>query len=191
MSTAGSSPIENSSSSEMMGTAVFNGDILVGELTAVETLCHMLVTNELESCNITLPHAEGQNQNTDLYLYNNSNPKIKVNIVNGTPFIKINFHLEARILSINSDSKYDTEQKLSEISSVASQYIKNIMTEYLYKTSVQLKSDIDGFGTHALPLFLTENDFEEYNWLDNYKDAVFDVSVDTRVKSAFLLGGDE
>jgi len=187
---AGSSSIENGSSSEIIGSAVFDKDVLVGELTAKETLCHLLIRNELENCNITISHPSNTNENIDLYLYNNSQPKIDVNIINGTPFIKVKLGLEARILSVHPDSEYDTDKKLSEISSSANQYIKSIVTDYLYKTSINFKADINGFGKSAFKLFLTQQEFKEYNWLKNYKNSIFDVSVDTNVKSSFLLSGD-
>lgn len=170
-----------------MGVAVFDHDVLVGELTAKETLCHLLICNDVDSCNISIPHPDDSEQNIDLYLYNTSNPDIKIDIINGTPFIKVKLNLEARILSINTDSKYDTEEKLIEISNSANQYVEKIMTDYLYKTSVELKCDIDGFGKYALSLFLTEEEFNNYQWLENYKDSTFDVDVDTHVKSSFLL----
>lgn len=190
-STAGFSSIENGGSSEMMGVAVFDNDVLVGELTARETLCHLLLRNKVDRCNITIPDPYDSNFNIDLYVYNRTSPKKKVSIVNGSPFIKVNLKLEARILSIDSDSKYDNEKKLQQISSAANHYIHKMITDYLYKTSSELKCDIDGFGRDVLALFLTEPEFEEYHWLKKYKDATFDVTIDTDVKSAFLLGGDQ
>ena len=54
---AGSSPIENTNSSEMIGTAVFCLDTFVGELTAQETLYHLLIRNEIDNCNVTIPNS--------------------------------------------------------------------------------------------------------------------------------------
>lgn len=187
--TAGSTPLENNGSSEMMGIAVFSNDKLVGELTAKETLCYSLIANEVDSCNISIPNTESPESNIDLYIFNNSQPKIDIDIVNGSPFIKIKLKLEARILSVDDNTDYSTKEKLSEISQSANKYIENMIIEYLYKTSIKLKSDVNGFGKYALQLFLTEPDFEKYNWLACYKDSIFDVTVDTRVKSAFLLSG--
>lgn len=173
----------------MMGLAIFKYDKLVGELTAQETLCHLLVTNNVESCNITILDPYDENLSIDLYVYTRSKPKIKVKIVNGTPFISIDLKLEAKTLSVDSDSEYISSEKLTEISVSANQYIKQIIYEYLYKTSKEFESDIDGFGYHALQLFKTTKEFEEYNWLENYKNAFFDVNVDTKVTSALLLSG--
>jgi len=162
---------------------------LVGELTAKETLCYLLIRNKIESCNISIPISEENNESVDLYIYNKSSPKIKVHIINGSPFIKLNLNLEAKILSFDSDYNSSLEEKLSEISLSANKYIESTIAEYLYRTSVNLNADINGFGQYALPLFLTREEFDNYKWLENYKDSTFDVTVSTNVTSAFLLGG--
>lgn len=187
--TAGSTSLENTGNSEMMGLAVFSGDKLVGELSAEETLCHLLIGNNLESCNITIPNPDNKDSSIDLLISNKSKPKFKVKIVNGTPFISLKLKLEAKVLSVNNTSDFITEEKLSEISASANQYIKTIICNYLYRTSKEFSTDIDGFGKYALPLFKTVAEYEEYNWLENFKNSFFDVTVDTNVQSAFLLSG--
>ena len=95
--------------------------------------------------------------------------------------------LETKILSFDDTSDYMRKETLEQVSSSADQYIKKIISEYLYKTSKEFYSDIDGFGKYAAHLFSTSQDFEEYNWLENYKNAFFDVEVDSSVKSGMLL----
>lgn len=177
------------STSEMMGLAVFKSDHLIGELTAQETLCYNLIKNDVESCNISIPNPENEKESIDLYLYAKSKPKIKVKLVNGTPFISLDLKLEANILSVDENSNYITDSKLNDISASANQYITNIISEYLYKTSKEFESDINGFGKYALQLFSTTNHFENYNWLENYTNSFFDVNVDIKVQSALLLSG--
>lgn len=189
-SQAGNTPLSNTGSSEMMGLAVFKGDKLVGELNAKETMCHLLILDELESCNISIPNPEDSKQSIDLYVYNKSKPKIKVKILNGSPLISVNMNLEAKILSFDDTAKYMEKEQLEAISNSANQYIQKIISEYLYKTSKEFYSDIDDFGKYATCLFKTSQDFEEYNWLENYRNAFFDIQVNTNVQSAFLLSGE-
>ena len=66
-------------------------------------------------------------------------------------------------------------------------YLKNIFSDYLYKTSKNFNSDIDGLGKYSLQNFFTSKQFEQYSWLENYKNAFFDVEIDTSVKSGMLL----
>ena len=188
-SQAGSSSLENTGDSEMLGIAVFKGDTLVGELTAKETLCHLIIINGYESTVLTIPNPADQNTSIDLFLYNKSNPKIKVDIINGNPFIDINVKLEAKVLSVNENANYISEEELSNVEQSANQYIEKILLDYLYKTSTEFGSDIDGFGRYVLKHFKTMPDYMDYNWLDNYKNSFFKVTVDTNVQSAFLLSG--
>ena len=66
-------------------------------------------------------------------------------------------------------------------------YIKEQILKYYEKTSKNYNADVSGLGKHAVKYFLTWDKWMEYNWLDKYKNAVFDVNVDTKVRSSYLL----
>ena len=53
------------------------------------------------------------------------------------------------------------------------------------KTSKNYQSDIDGFGKYAVKYFYTIQDWEEYNWLENYHNSIFNVDVETTLKSGY------
>ncbi len=186
---AGDSPLENQGQSETLGLAVFKDDKLVGELTAIETLCHLLITDNIESCNIFIPDPDDPSRSIDLYIYNKSKPDIQVDFINGSPLIKLDLKLEAKILSISNTSDDASESRLKSISNSANSYIKSLMNTFLYKITKDYNSDINGFGEKALSKFTTTDEFQKYNWLDNYKDSFFDVNVDTNIQSSFLLNG--
>lgn len=175
----------------MMGLAVFKDDTLVGELSAGETMCHLIIQNDLESCVLTIPNPEDDKAYIDLYLYNSSKPEITVKLINGSPLITIDLKLTSKILSSDENTQYIQEEQLSSISISGSEYLKNMICDYLYRTTLELSSDIDGFGEYALSLFCTTQEFEDYNWLNNYCNSFFDVNVDINVQSALLLSGSE
>ena len=60
---------------------------------------------------------------------------------------------------------------------------------YLYRTAKEFKSDISGIGNHAVTNFKTCLEFENYNWLDMYENAFFDVDAKVKVMSSYLLLG--
>ena len=86
-------------------------------------------------------------------------------------------------------SSYLESEVLNKISQSCSSYLKTVFSNYLYKTSKDLKSDINGFGKTAKSKFITLQDFENYNWLGHYTDSFFDVSVKTSIRSSYLLTG--
>ena len=114
-------------------------------------------------------------------------PKIEIDTANGSPYIKLKFLFDGRIYSMSQNSKYLSPEVIDTISQSCNSYLETSIIEYLYKTSKDFKSDISRLGTHALKNFVTLNEYREYNWPENYKNAFFDVTVDTTVQSAMLI----
>ena len=85
------------------------------------------------------------------------------------------------------DSKYLSPEVLNSISNSCNSYLKSIFTDYLYKTSKDMQSDISGFGKYSLKNFFTTKESANYNWKNSYKDAFFDVKIDTSIKSGMLI----
>ena len=77
------------------GTAIFKEDIMVGHISAIDTICHLMITNELESCELTLPHHEQQNEYIDLDVRLYKPTEIDIEILNGTPFFSISIFPKA------------------------------------------------------------------------------------------------
>lgn len=160
-----------------------------GELSAEETLSHMLITNQVDSCTISIPHPNDSKLIIDLFVYNKSKPKINVDIVNGSPFIQIDMQLEAKVSSYDSTSNFSDRKLTEQISESANQYIQNMLSNYLYKMAKEYTVDIDGFGKHCLYRFATVQDLNNYGWKDHFKDSFFQVNVNTNILSSFLLTG--
>lgn len=184
------SPITGNRSSQNIGLAVFKDDKLAGELNAIETACFLNIKNKVDSFLISIPNPkelENSNSKIDIYLSPNTTHKIDVSIVNGSPSIKINLEFSGKIYSMSKNSQYLDTEVLNSISTSCNNYLETQFSNYLYKTSTIFESDINGFGVYALSEFTTINEFNDYNWLTNYKDSTFDVKINTILDSGFLL----
>lgn len=104
-----------------------------------------------------------------------------VKLINGSPYIKSKVFLEASIISSENDIDYSNVANLKEVENYATKYLEAKISDYLYKTSKDLGSDINGFGQYLMSSYLTIDDWENTHWLDNYKNAFFDVEVNTNV----------
>lgn len=185
---AGESTINsNKDSAEHLGIAVFKRGQFVGELTALETLCHLFVTNKLEEAYVVIPDPFQNDQYLDILLSSKRKTKNKVSIINGSPFIQVDIALEAKLLSINSKEDYSSEEITQLIEDYASRYFKQNTLEYLYTTAKIYQSDIAGFGSKAASHFLFWDDWLEYDWLNRYQDSFFQVNVDFQVHSSSFL----
>jgi len=186
--TSGQTPIENEKPSIVnMGMAVFYEDTLVGELNGMETICHLLLTNQLKSCYLTIPSPFDSEKSLDLYVQQDGKTKSSVSFLNGSPYIESKVKIKARILSLTEDSNYLSSENLKKIEEYANSYVENFLYEYAYKTSKVFHSDIAGFGKYAVTHFSTMDAWENCHWLSIYKDAFFHITVDTNVASSYLL----
>ena len=173
--------------SENIGLAIFKDGKLIGELDALETQSFSIINGRnIESFMTQIKDPNDENKYLDFIVFPKER-KIKVNIINNTPYIEYNAKFIARIHSIDKDSKYLDSNKLEELSDFLNRYLTNQITNYLYKTSLIYKSDINGFGKYALSNFLTIPEFKKYNWKESYKDSTFKVNIETIVDSSILI----
>lgn len=65
---------------ENLGLAVFHGDKLVGELSGIETICHQIISNKLDTCTINIPNPFEDNKTISLRmrLANKTNNKVEI-----------------------------------------------------------------------------------------------------------------
>lgn len=180
-------PIEGENGSENTGIAAFKEDKLVGELCALETTTYLAIKNEVNRFLVSVPDPDDVNSFLDIYLYPNGSPNIEIDTSTSSPYIKLKTKFNGRIYSMSNNSQYLEPDILKDISETCNKYLESVFSDYLYKTSKEFNSDINGFGKYALGNFFTTEDYDTYNWNDNYRNAFFSVQVDTSVKSSMLI----
>lgn len=172
---------------ENLGVAVFKDDKMVGELTALETLCLSILHKKVNSFLIQVPNSEDTGEKVDVTLYPINKNQIKVEIVNGSPYITIKSGFIGRVYSMKENSKYLDDSVLKNLSSQVDEYLQRVFIEYLYKTSLTFNADINDFGRYGAKNFLTIKEFEDYNWQKNYRNSTFKVEINVNVESGFLV----
>lgn len=150
-----------------MGLAVFDKGKLVGELSGLEVMSHLMICDRFKSSIVNIPSPFNDQEYIALYIQNCKTKKT-VEIVNGSPFISCNLNINVRVLSSTTDANYMNPDNIKLIEDYANSYFKAHIRDYLYKSSVELKSDICGFGKLAVGKFATWNDWVNYDWLHNY-----------------------
>ena len=184
---ANQTPIQDKTSLECMGLAVFNHDTLVGELDAIESLCYAIVSNKLENGMITIPNPDSDDKSVDIYISPRKNTNIKVEAVNNAPYITIDVYLNGYIGSFDAQSDYSSIDTLQLVSESVDKYLKSQISSLLYKTSKDFNCDIVGFGNYAIKDYLTWDEWTESNWLSNYKNSFFKINVSTDIQSGELF----
>jgi len=184
---AGETPIENPTKVQNLGIAVFSNDKLVGEMNGIECVCYSILSIKLIASRISIPSPFENEEIINLNVSLDKKSKNSVDLINSTPYINCNVYLEATIQSLGTNSDYSSKENLEIVGQYLSSYMKSHLLDYLYKTSNEFKSDITGFGKSVVHKYLTINEWEESNWLNNYKNAVFSVNVDADVTGSYLF----
>ena len=184
---ANSTSISGKNGSENFGVAVFREDTLVGELNAFESVAFQNIKNSIDRFLISVQDPENENNVLDIYMTPSSNTSIKVDTSTKSPYVEINCNFTGRIYSMTQNSKYLSPEVLDSISKNCNSYLETQFSNYLYRTSRELHSDINSIGNYALKNFFTTKEFEDYAWLENYKNAFFKVKVNSSIKSGMLI----
>lgn len=190
--TAGTSTVEGKRGSENIGIVVFKDDKLRGELTATETICHLLINNDIDSCIISVdnPYKESSGnteEKIEISLTPVKKAKVSVKIEDNIPHISVKIDVRASILTLENNMNYEEKDVLEKFSDVTKNYIEEQFNNYFDKISKEYETDIDCFSTKALAYFPTINDWNNYNWSEKFKDAKFDVDINIDSISSMLL----
>ena len=184
---ADQTPIESKNNVESIGTAVFVGDKLVGELNNVETLCHLIITNQLESGTVTVPNPFNFDSNVSVYISLNKDTKNRVSFVNGYPYIECNIDITGDVQSMEPSIDLNNSEHVDILNSYVNTYLEDTISSYLYKTAKEFNADIAGFGKFAISQYNTWKEWEASDWLNNYQNAFFKVTVKTNLQGGYLF----
>lgn len=169
-----------------IGIAVFNADTYIGELSSQETMYHLLVTNNVDSFDISVPV---ENYNKGMLSFRISpykSPKISIDTSSDTPHIKLEVFCEAYVLSIERKKDYGNIDFINTTRPIIENFIKENINTYLNRTSKEFQVDIANFYTVARKNFLTIPEWNNYNWNDKYKNTDFSVDVNVNLNSQLL-----
>jgi hypothetical protein len=76
---------------------------------------------------------------------------------------------------------------INNIKYVVPKTLEKQISNFLYKTSLDYNSDICSLGKYGVSQFKTNSNWESYNWLENYKNSIFNVNVNCTVISSLLF----
>ena len=186
---SGNAPILGERGTENIGLAVMKDGVYLGDLTAQDTLCHTLISGEVNSFLLTINDTKTYENYLDIELFENMSPKISVEIENDIPKISIEIKLVGRINGIKNginSSDEPTSLDLDKISKATNQTLTSYIIEYLEKTRTEFKCDIDYFFNYAKRKFFTIQDWKKYDWSNKYKNCKFDVKIKSKVYYSLL-----
>lgn len=169
------------------GVAVFKNDRMIGSLNILDSIAHLVLTNELNTCVLSIqsPFDESEIIDLDLNLYKKT--LINIDVINNSPFANVSIYPEAIIRSSGENFNYTNFNNISKLEIATNNYLKSIIKNYLYLITRNFNSDICGLKGIYQSELLTKNDFEKIHWDNIFKDTFFSINVNTRINSSNLF----
>lgn len=171
---------------EFVGTALFNGDKMVGSFDPYETRYMLMIKNKFNSGIMTIEDKMSPGNGVILSLRRGRNTKVKGYFKNGVPVIDIKLNIEADISAIHSRINYESLKLVEKLNSQLEEEIKKGAEKTIRKAQKEYKTDVFGFGKKFAGYFPTIEDWEKYNWLSHYPDAEVNVNVEVNVRRTGL-----
>lgn len=183
-----SSGEEDEREAELAGIAIFDETHMIEANTENNfLLAHSILTNNLKQTGYSIPHFNQHDKVISVRLIQNREPKISVSLSGDSPQIKCYITLDAHLIASGIDTNFYNKENEKKLKDELDKSIKEKIINYFEKTINEYDVDIAGIGRYSKINFLTWNEFENYNWLSKYKNAKYEVTVDTKLNISQII----
>jgi spore germination protein KC len=174
---AGEVPRAGGNRFEFLGTALFNGDKMVGKLNGEETRAMLMAKGEFNRASVTIRDPLRPEFFVTADVRAQKKPKVKVSIDEGKPVIQLEVFLEGDLRHVQSGINYESEDLIPVLERSFEASIKEKLDNTIEKCK-GLSCDVFGFGEKASMKFLTIQEWENYNWNKQFKYAQVTTKVE-------------
>ncbi|HAN44762.1 MAG TPA: hypothetical protein DCP97_05160 [Ruminococcaceae bacterium] len=165
---------------EIIGTAVFKGDKMIGSLDDMDSRYLMYIKNQLKG-GLIIANINSKENNTTLEI---SKSKTKctpsVDMATGKASIKLKVETEANIAEENSEGTNISDLGIEAVQDYVAQNVKTGIINLIKKVQSEYKSDIFGFGS-----CIYKNEPEYWKKYGEQWDKIFptvEVEADVKIK---------
>ncbi|NPV90297.1 MAG: Ger(x)C family spore germination protein [Firmicutes bacterium] len=183
---SGAIPRSGGNPVEQIGSALFKGDKMVGEITGDQTTAMVMMRNQLNQSLYSLPDPLEPQLVDMVSILQRRPPKFKIDVSEPVPKISIQIPLEGYVEGIQGHSNYEDPSFRPILEEAVAERITRDVVGLLQKTQA-LGIDTLGIGTRAKVHFLTWQEWVDYNWNEVYPQASIDVKVIVNLHSFGLL----
>ncbi len=185
---AGEIPRKGGNKAEYLGTAIFKSGKLIDFLNLTETRSLLMLQGNFKKTFYFLldPKFEGKQISFDIK--QGSPPAVKVSIKGDQISIKEELFLEGDLIGFQSQAEYaSSPQALERLNQETSKELEQRLMEVI-KKGQKLGLDIVGYGTYAKRNFLTNAEWENFDWIDKFKDAEINLKVNFSIRRTGMQG---
>lgn len=179
--TAGELPRSGDNEIELLGTALFRGDTMVGELNGGQTRFLLMARGEFKRAFFTVQDPKEPDLIIPLDVRAKKKPLINVDLSGDRPRIDLKVRLDLDLLAVQSKLPYERDDLRALLEKEFAQSVKEGI-EAVIQICQNLNVDAARFGEYATKLFLTIQELEDYNWNSRFQDAEIRVEVQAIIR---------
>lgn len=172
---------------QFAGSAVFKHGKMIGTMTGAETHIASLINDTLGSENLITSILDPFDQKYRITVQLNKKGKsdVEINVTNGTPTIDIRISLVANVLTNHSMTNYSEHpENVEALERHITDILEEKMNRFIKRTQDEFKANPFGWSLTARKQFLTNRQFEKFDWMKQYPD--MDINLDLKVKNENL-----
>lgn len=168
---------------EFLGSAVFNGDKMVGELNGDETRAVMIIKGKFHRGFYAFPDPMAPGKAITLEVRQEKKPKTKIQIDGAIPVINVQIELEADIAAIQTTINYESSELKTMIEEKFKEFVKGQLDRTVKKCQ-KLKTDVFGygFGLSVATKFSTIQEWEAYGWKEKFSTAQINTDIEFNIR---------
>lgn len=173
--------------SQFAGAAVFKNGKMIDTMLGSESHIAALINNTLGSENLvmSIPVPFDEKYRLSIQLNKRENTEVEMSLTNGIPTIDISLSLFANVLTNHSMTNYHKHpEHVKKLEAHITHSLKNNMTDFIKRTQEEFKANPFGWSLTARRQFLTNKEFEEFDWMKQYPD--MDINLHLEVKDENL-----
>jgi spore germination protein KC len=178
---AGQIPRIGGNKIELYGTAVFDGDVMIGELNGDETRLMLMARDQFQRGFFTIPDPENPELIVPLDIRVARKRKVMVKFEGDKPVIILKIQLEGDLLAVQSGINYENKEMKPMLEKTFELYIKNGLDKLIGKCQ-RLNADIFRFGCITARQFATIEEWERYNWISKFEKAEVNTEVEFTIR---------
>ncbi|MBX6352167.1 MAG: Ger(x)C family spore germination protein [Thermoflavifilum sp.] len=172
---AGGNPVE------WAGTAVFQGDKLVGYLNARETILLQLLRGRLRRTKLEFPDPQDPTKTVGLILRRERSPQYDIRLSDPLR-VTVRVPLDVDLTSTEVKTDYTLPGNREYLERQLTHMMEQEMEALLIKLERQYRADVVPISRQGRPKFATYQQFAAYRWEEKLPDAQYQVQPDLHIR---------
>ncbi len=165
-----------------IGTAVFHGDKMVGNLDIYESQMLLMLTNQFRESVMTIKDPLRPDYFIVFRLFSSGPPRIRYQRRGSANHFEVQIPLEADLVSLQSDIDYTDPAREDFLGKRISAELERRIRRVITKAQKEFRSDIFGFGDKVRAATATSAEWDNFHWPDKFPDATINVRVKVAIR---------